>query len=64
MSVNRFRLFVQMVMSNLMGPLATAHVMRHAVCGDDDNVFFSKLFSSSMFMCGLATYLQVTFGLR
>ncbi len=64
MSRHIHTLFVQIIMSNICNFLAVAYLVRENVCGQHDDIFFSQLLSTSIFMCGVTTVAQVTLGVR
>ena len=53
-----------MVLTNITGPLVVTHVIRQDVCAGNDDIFYARLMSTAIFMSGVATIMQVTFGVR
>ena len=51
-------------MSTLSGPVAVCFVVHKTVCAEGDLLFLSELVGTTIFMCGLCTLIQVTFGIR
>jgi len=54
----------QQVAGMLGGPLGAAFILHSAVCASSDHTSLAQLISISLFMSGLCTILQVTFGVR
>ena len=51
-------------MKNVGGPVVTAFIIHSKVCAEGDQAFLAQLIGVSIFMSGLCTLLQVTFGIR
>ena len=54
----------QQILSTISGPVAESMIISTLVCGQNDHAFQAELIGTSVFMSGLCTLLQVTFGLR
>ena len=54
----------QMVVSNLPGNVSAVFLIHSTICGGKDYVFLAQLLSSSIVMTGVASFLQVMFGIR
>lgn len=54
----------QQVMNVISGPVAVSFIIQHTVCAQNDPTFLAELIGTSVFMNGLCTLLQVTFGIR
>ena len=56
---------LQIVLSNITPPVLAVYVIHSQICtyGGED-LLFAELVSTSLFMAGVATFLQVTFGVR
>ncbi len=53
------------MLANVGGPVLAVYVIHGLICtSDDDNLLFAELLSTSIFMTGIATFLQVTWGVR
>lgn len=51
-------------MKNVGGPVVTAFIIHSKVCAEGDQAFLAQLIGVSVFLSGLCTLLQVTFGIR
>ena len=57
----------QQVMANVSGALSVVYIIHSLFCthGDaDGDMFFARLLSSTLFIMGVASFLQVTLGVR
>ena len=59
-----FNLFFQQVLMSLPGCVVTAVLVSGSVCGEHDEVLKAKLLATTIFLSGITTFLQVTFGVR
>ncbi|XP_063443417.1 solute carrier family 23 member 1-like [Mytilus trossulus] len=55
---------VQQILMSLPGCVITAVLVASSVCGKEDEVLKAKLLATTIFLSGLTTFLQVTFGVR
>ena len=54
-------------MANVGGPLTFVYIIHSLFCTDGDeegDMFFARLLSSTLFVMGISSFLQVTFGVR
>lgn len=63
-SLHTCNLLSQLVLGTLSGPLVIMNLIHSEICGSHDNLLLAELLSTSIFMMGISTLLQVTFGVR
>ena len=59
-----FNKFFQQVLMSLPGCVVTAVLVSGSVCGEHDEVLKATLLATTIFLSGITTFLQVTFGVR
>ena len=57
-------LSIQQILMSLPGCVITAVLVASSVCGQEDEVLKAKLLATTIFLSGITTFLQVTFGVR
>lgn len=57
-------LSIQQILMSLPGCVITAVLVASSVCGEEDEVLKAKLLATTIFLSGITTFLQVTFGVR
>ena len=58
------RHFLQVMMSIVSSPISAAYVIHANLCADDDTVLLTEIISTTLVMCGVGIFLQVTLGVR
>ena len=46
------------------GPMMVVHVIYSRLCAQGDHLLLAEMLSTAIFMMGIATFLQVTIGIR
>ncbi|GFO02581.1 solute carrier family 23 member 2, partial [Plakobranchus ocellatus] len=54
----------QQALLSISSPLSVSIVVAEVVCAQNDDLIKAQVLSASMFMCGVATFLMNTFGVR
>ena len=58
------RLSLQFLLGNIGGPITAVYFIHANICAEDSQLLLAELISTAIFMGGMATFLQVTFGVR